>query len=275
MHESEFERLIRENEDDLDRIRSSYFSFIRGGIIVGYNLYPDHITVPEGLSVDYSHSDLGPNDRHFRELSNLLRGEGVPLEEKLLVNNQLINRSDILVREADYLTKREWEPTAKTRYFTPNGREIEASEITSFDGPMIKERLEYDLLVRANDEFHLRRLVNLFKKYASRYKLDRLGRKLKIGNIEVKNKDSLDGAFDIPLLTCTNISGQKPKTLRDFVKIYQFNVQENIGNSEVILSTFVRVKAGELRKVLKSLGVRNSSNCRYALRVFVEDYIDR
>ncbi len=119
--QSEFEELILKNEKDLQRIRSIYFNLIKNEIITGYNLYPKLFDYSQGnLFLNYLHSDLKPEDRHFQELYKILRSEGF-LEEIIVINDELVDSREIIEREADYITQSNWENPLNMRYFDFKG----------------------------------------------------------------------------------------------------------------------------------------------------------
>ena len=125
---SRFEELIKTNERDLTRIRSQYFPLIANEVITGYNLYLTLFDYSQGrLFLNYLHSNLKPGDAHFRELSEKLMDKGF-IEERIVVDSEVIDKERIIAREADYLTRADWEDPPNMRYFDFSGREIPAEK---------------------------------------------------------------------------------------------------------------------------------------------------
>ena len=213
----EFDRQpFEKQEDDLRKIRNKYFHLIESGIITGYNLYPTLFDYSKGkLFLNYLHSDLKPEDEHFKELSGILREESL-LEERVRVSNKIVDNRQIIERHADYLTQAEWEDPTSMRYFTFDGRELRLDEAKQLGIDVIGESLQYDLLIGVKNERELRKLINLFKKYTSKYKLNRRGSKVKNNGSAIINRSAISGSWDIPLLICTANYGIKPVTLQDF-----------------------------------------------------------
>ena len=178
MFQTKFEELIRKHEEDLQRIRDKYFSLIEVGIITGYNLYLSLFDYSDGrLFLNYLHSDLRLEDRHFQELSEILRVEGF-LEEKMIINDELVDRKDTIERETDYITRPNWEDPINMRYFDFNGEELSQEEAKALKKNIVGESLQYDSLFRVKDESELRKLINLFKKYTSKHLLDKRGKEI-------------------------------------------------------------------------------------------------
>ena len=267
--QSEFEELILKSEKDLQRIRSIYFPLIDKRIITGYNLYHNLFDYSNAkLFLNYLHSDLKPEDKHFQELSRILKLEGF-LEERIIINNKLVDREEIIEREADYITRPHWKDPKDMRYFDERGIELSRDEAKNLGKDIIGESFQYDLLLRVSNEKELRRLVDLFKNYVSKDKLDKHGRKI-IG----KNQSAIFGAQDIPLLVCTTKNNKKPPYLVDFLKVNQFDIPEKLGNISITLSTLVGSKSKELQKFLDKQGYKIRSTKKYAFRIFVEYYLD-
>lgn len=267
-----FEELLRRNEEGLHRIRTVYFPLIRGGVITGYNIYPKPSLTDEGLCLHYLHSDLKPKDRHLRELIDKLKMKGgVDLEERITVNDQLFDRTEIIERNADYRTRPSWKDPVKMRYFSFEGRELSAREIKLNRRGVIGESVQYDLLIRVRDISELRKLVDLFKKYTSKDKLDRKGSKIKYEGRRVKNPDAILESWSIPLLICRSDTNQKPRNLRDFVSVAQFCIKETLGDKPVVISSLSGSKKKLFRRFLEEGGISFVADKRYVLRVFVDE----
>jgi len=276
MEKPRFEEILRANEEDLQRIRKQYFPLIGRGIITGYNIYSNLFDYSKGkLFLDYLHPNLRPEDRHFIELSERLKSEaGIDLESRITINSKLVDRTGLAARNADYITRPHWKNPADMRFFDFDGRELSTEEISKMrKASLIGESLQYDLLIKIKDKQELRKIIDILKVYASQFQLDRRGRKLVKEGDYVETTDPIAGASDIPLLVCTS-RNKKPENLQDFLAICQFNITEYLGDKLVILSTLVRSKAKDIRKILVSRNAIVSADKKYALRVFVEDYID-
>ncbi len=274
MPHTKFEELIKKHEKDLQRIRNKYFSLVEGGIISGYNLYPSLFDYSKGrLFLNYLHSDLRLEDRHFKELSEILRTKGF-LEERIIINDGLVDREETLEREANYITRASWEDPLNMRYFDFDGKELTREEAKALRRNIIGESFQYDLLLRIKDEPELRKVVDLFKEYASMHILDKNGRKIINNNNYVENENAIYNAWDTPLLICTSKSNKKPENLYDFLIVNQFNILEQLGNISIILSTLVRTKSKEFHKILEERKDKFQFDKKYAPRVFIEDYID-
>lgn len=274
MKSKRLEEQLRENEGELQRIRAKYFPLIASGIISGYNLYLDQFDYSKGsLFLNYLHSELYHNSVHILELFKILNNEGFT-EQKPIVNNGLMNRHKILERKADYIVEDDWKKE-KMRYFDTFGRELSENELSEEGLKVIGEGLQYDLLLRITNEKELRKIVDLFKRYTSKDMLDEFGRKIFYKNIPVKNKDAIIGAWDIPLLVCTNKLDKKPKKLQDFLAINQFEIQENLNKIPITISTFVKGRTNELETRLESMEIKAKKSKKYTLSVFVEGYLFR
>lgn len=275
MAEVTFRSLLRRNEADLQRIREKYFPLLERRLITGYNLYAKLFEYSEGtLFLDYLHSDLEPTDRHFMELTKRLQQDGgIDLDERVIVNSKLVERTERKERVADYITLPTWENPSDMRYFDFDGNEVPKKKSSRMPA-VIGESIQYDLLIKANSENELRILATLFKRCASRHQLDRNGRKILVDNKPVRNIDAIFEPSDVPVLICTNTKNTKPPNLPDFVTVTQFNVLERIGNIKVVWSTLARTQARGLYHALKEKNQELALEKKYALRVFVEDYLD-
>ena len=276
MENNKFKDILGKKADDLDKLRKEYFRFIEKGIISGYNLFLEEHDYSTGdLFLNYLHSDLKPDDEHFKEILSRLKKDGfLDLEGRILINHQLVDRGKVRERETVYLMHPEWENAENTKYFTLRGSPLSLEEAHYFEGDLVGESLQYDLLIKIKNTDELRTIINLFKKYASKNKLDRKGRKIiKDGEI-VLNETAVYRAWEIPLLTCKASCSRKPKNLPDFLSVFHFSIGEDLGGTPIILSTLVKDKRKEL---IKELGKKKqfSIDKVYSLRLFVEDYIDR
>lgn len=222
--------------------------------------------------MNYLHSDLRREDRHFRELSKILRRADL-LEERVLINSELIDRGQVVARQADYKIEPDWDNPSDMRYFDLDGNPV----LPSIAGGLllIGECLQHDLLLRINTESELRRAVDIFKKYASWFKLDKYGRRITRKDKLPENKDAVYGASEIPLLICTSSDNRKPKNLRDFIAVNQFDMPEMLGNNRVTVSTITKTKTADLKRTLAVDGIKAEQHKKYALRVFVDDYLDK
>lgn len=274
MPQTKFEELLEENEEDLKIIRSKYFPLIEKRIITGYNLYPSLFDYSQGeLFLNYFHSDLRPEDKHFQELSEILQGKGF-LEKIVIVNSELVNGKEISERLADYITEPDWQDPFNMRYFDYEGNEISTSVAKGLGEETIGESLQYDMLIRVKNEQELRRLVDLFKKYVSKHKLSKSARIILENLDPVENKYAISKAHKVPLLVCTSKKNKKPKNLDDFLSVKQFIIPETLGDNSVILSTLVRKNAKELKSALNKGKIIPQIGKKYVLRLFVEEYID-
>jgi len=262
MSEPTFSELLK-NESELQRIRETYFPLIEIGIISGYNIYPYLIDYPKGLFLNYLHSDLKDNDKHIIELSSKLRMK-VNLEERIVINNKVVDRKEILERNADYLTDPNWDDPPNTRYFALDA--IEISKENTNNDEIIAESLQYDLLLRVANQSELRTIIDIFKKYASKFRLNEKG-----SLIRVKNNEAITNSWEVPLLICTSNSNKKPSVLYDFLTVKQFEIVESIAGRPITLGILVRNKAVDLQAFLNDSGCGFRISKKYVLRVFAEE----
>jgi hypothetical protein len=268
--ETDFQKLIREHEEDLERIRALLFPLIHDRIITGYNIYPSSLKRADGLFfLNYLHSDLRKEDKHYQELGDMLVKQGIA-EERINIYDQLIDRQEVAERNADYVTLPDWQDPAGMRYFDFDGNEIPPEIAKRLERELIGEGMQLELLIRLKDEEELRKATCMFRRYASEFKLDRYGRK-----IGTNNPESIAGAWEVPLVVCTTSTNKKPRFLVDFLRVNEFSFYEKLGGEDVFVSTLVRRKTRELRNALKKLGVDIDSRKKYVMRLFVEKYIDK
>jgi len=222
------------------------------------------------MFINYLHSRLKSTDPHFIELVSALKEEGIDIDRELVIENKLEKRHEVSRRKAIYLTRLEWEIGLEdARYFDSEGNEISQEELSYLKGPVFKEQLQYDLLIRINDEEELRSIIKKLRKTTAKFKLNKKG---SLGKKPYKqNLNQISNAWEIPLLLCTT-KGKKPKNLDDFLKVYEFIVPEQVGGTNLFLSTLCRKKKKTLEQELK--GIDSNVNIRYALRAFIEQYID-
>ncbi|MDD5331562.1 MAG: hypothetical protein PHE43_01930 [Candidatus Nanoarchaeia archaeon] len=269
--------LLAKNKKDLDQIRKKYIPKIgRDKIITGYNLYLEKFDYSDGnLFLNYLHSDLKSTDKHYRELIKNFSENGFFLEEKVRVQDKLLNKIGTLERQAYYKTNLdEWDNPEGMIFYDVDGEMISSERVLSYTGILIGESLQSDLLIKLGGMKELKKLVSLFKKYASIYKLDRNGRKLKgFDGDYIENVDAVTNSWDVPLLTITSKRNEY-LNLRDFVPVFQFDVEESLGETSIILSTLVGTNNQKVRKFLNSEKKCFETTKKYASRVFMEDYID-
>jgi len=265
-----FTKTLLENEDDLKRIRNFYLPFIGKRIITGYNLYCDPCNYEQNnLYLNYFHSDLRYHDSHFIELRGRVKAEG--FEEKIVINNKLVEGIKIVERSADYLTKSDWNDPQFTRYFDFDGNELLRSDAKDLD-EVVAESIQYDLSMKIANESELRKLVNFFKGYGSKFRLDRAGRIMLEENDFVENHNAIVDAWKIPLLLV--MSDKKPKNLIDFLAVNQIYIDEIVAKKQALVSTLIKNKTKEFLTLLKNKCVEVRVSRRYVLRAFVESYLD-
>jgi hypothetical protein len=274
MSESDFERLIRENEPDLVRIRDFYFPMIKDGVITGYNLYSKNFDYSEAhYFLNYLHSGLKPGNRHLEELVAKLKEElNLDLKAKTTIKDRIIGRSRFLSRDSTYALEPDWENPSNMRFFTYEGKEITLEEAKVLGGPLIGESLQYDLLIKISDVRELRSLLNLFKLYTSKIKLDERGNKILDNGVEVQNNEAITDAWAVPLITCTSLL---PINFEDLVLANEFNVDEVIRGNKVRVSTLSRVGNNNLISKLINGKKTFRVDEKQTLRVFMEGYTDK
>lgn len=162
------------------------------------------------------------------------------------------------------------------RYFDFDGNQIPQEAARERNVPLIGESLQHDLLLGVNNASELRSLVKVFKRYCSKEKMDKWGRKIIKAYSPVSNeKYAVVGAQDIPLLICTSTTNRKPKNLCDFLAVNQFSMKEQLGrDTQVVVRTLAKRRSTELRESLEGMGFEIRVEKKYVLRLFVEDYID-
>ena len=266
---------IIKNESLLSSIRNIFFPLIKNKIITGYNVYPSYpITGGFPYFIHYLHSDLTGRHKHYRELADILEERGF-LKKAIRINDKLIDTHEVIDRQADYIAMASWKNPQKMRYFTPDCREITKKEAKK-RREVIGEGEQYDLIIAVNNDNELKDLRRIFKKNASKFIIDRFGRVVEDKNQEPrKNKNPVYNAWEVPLLVCTSNNDIKPRYLTDFLKVRQFNITYSTDPGvSVIISSLVRNNAGKFRQFLTEKNFDFAESKKYALRVFVEDYID-
>ncbi len=132
----------------------------------------------------------------------------------------------------------------------------------------------------------LRFLANIFKKYASVFKLDGLGRRIPLGTDPSKFKENVDakgkrlyadGSWEVPLLTFQ--TPRKPRSFRDFLMVSSFLITVSADrNSYGVVQVIVKSKKDLFKAYLASKGFEKDRNYvvekSFALRTFVENYLE-
>jgi len=270
-----FEKIIKENEKFNKRIRGTFFPLITEGMITGYNIYENLFDYTgANIFLNYLHSDLNSNDKHYKEITNILEKEGLT-NNILNISHELVDSKEIKERNAIYLTRPEWEDSPRMRYFLFDGTEISIKQAEELGIDVIGEVMQYDMVLKLKNETELRRITNLLKKYVAKFKIDEFGRKIKDANGNPSiNNNAISNAWDIPLIICTTRDNKKPSLLKDFLKVNQFNIKYYLKDIPIIISTLVRKKHKNLKNFLLSDELKFNIKKKYALRTFVEDYID-
>ncbi len=266
---------IIQNEALLGEIRKIFFPLIKNGIITGYNIYASYYFSQEFPYVlHYLHSDLTKRHKHYKELTVILEAEGL-LTKITRITDRLMNTSELIDRVADYSTRPGWKDPMQIRYFTFNGIEV-SKRAAKRIGEVIAEGKQYDLIIKASNEDEVKELKKIFKKRAAKYKIDKFGRIVMDAVQEpVQNKNTIYNAWEIPLLFVTSKTHCKPKSLTDFLKVKQFYITYPVHERiSVVINTLVRSKADEFRHFLVETNLEFKELKGYALRIFVDDYID-
>ena len=276
MSESNFEILLRENEADLARIRQTYFPLIKDRTITGYNLYTEEFDYSDApYFLNYLHSDLKKGDKHLEELIEILKADNLDPKSRMTIKERVIDRSQIASRNAVYIVEPEWENPQNMNYFDFTGNPIPLAQGLQTE-LLIGESVQYDLLLRIEDLKELRRAIDLFKKYTSKLKLDKKGNIIKVRKrISVSNADAITNSWLVPLLFCSSSDNKKPKSSPDLLNIFDVRINEPIGNKTGVVSSLVKKRIKALLSTLDSMEIEYDIQNRYALRIFVEEYLDR
>ncbi len=266
---------ILEKEDNLKQIRKLFFPIMDEDIITGYNLYTQKVEFPKiNFFLSYLHSDLTNRHKHFKELTKLLEKEGF-LKPILIINDALVNLNLSVERYATYVTIPHWKDPKKTRYFTFNGKELGYKEAKKLNIELIGENKQYDMHIKIENDEQFRELVNIFKKHVSKYQLDYYGR-IKVDQFDdpIENKNAIYNSWEIPLITITK--EKKPNKSQDFLTINKFDTNYQLNSLDrVIINSLVRAKTKRFKEVLTRKGLDYDVSKRFALRTFIERYVDR
>lgn len=256
-------------EDELKVVRKEFYRGIDDGIYTGYNVNTNPYNI-ETFSVDYSHSDLTPWHRHYRELKNLLLKEGF-LQPAVSLHTRAILRPSS--RRATYLTLPDWRraPRGKRfRFFTVNGKEISYKKGCEMDRPLIAEAKEYNLILTFKNEQEVDEALDMLKERCSRFvrddqgiiSRDRKGRKL-------KNKKAIYGSDEVPLIAAK----KKPAGRKDMTQLVKYDIPFSVEGKGLIVSTLIRKKnTGTLREYLAKRNLQHRSFILYVIRTFSKDY---
>jgi len=208
------------DRSELEFYRKVFLPRIVSGVITGYNVYREDISYEEPFVINYLHSKLRPEDEHRKELLDEIKRQFNPL-----VIERIVDR--VVDRTANYKSERRWVMPRTENIYDKNGRQLSLEELDSYDGPIIKERLEYDLAIKIVDEKELKELLTLLREKCYKYSIDEDGEFVYINNEKVPNPRRIrDEPWEIPLITVTN---RKPVELKGFSKIrkYQFKNSKN------------------------------------------------
>jgi hypothetical protein len=177
---------------------------------------------------------------------------------------------------ASYLTQANWKNSPFMKYFNFDGTEITYEKALSIrkEG-FIGEVLQYTLCIPATDEKELRYILDFFKEFTSHFLLDSYGRKkISVSGHEQRNPSAIPSSWDLPLLVCSTKTNKKPKSLRDFLAVHSFTVHLVFGRGHLCLQLLIRKKSEEFGVFLRKNFFSYTSDKKYALRAFVEDYLD-
>ncbi|MDD5331983.1 MAG: hypothetical protein PHE43_04160 [Candidatus Nanoarchaeia archaeon] len=278
-------QLLKDNETDLERIRHFYIPKIlpkkgedRKLLITGYNIYLDTQKYPKGgLFLNYLHSDLKNQDRHYLELIQKFKEEGFSLDERVNINHRLIDNQNIATkRDAYYKTIPEFEDPEEMRYFNEDGEEI-SKELAKKEGKVaVGESLQYDLLIQLKDENELNQVTGLFIKYANEFLLNSEGDFIQDQDgLYISNKDAIFNAWKIPLLIHTDTRDIKINLTRGFTDVNQFNISEYIGKQPVTLSTLIKKRQKDFEEFLRSNNKQFIRQRKYVSKLFIKEYVDK
>lgn len=267
-------------ENKIQKVRELFFPLIgeetKERIITGFNIYnANEIKDVNALfQVNYLHSNLRKEDKHRREFERFISEYGLPhLIEGIDAN--------LLVRNADYFTQPYWDDPIDVRYFTTKAKELSREEVFDYDGTIIAESKQYDMLIGVDNRKDLRQLLKMFRKHFYLNYIDSYGRYIldekenKIPNDKAVKNDP----WDIPLIT---IGCRNNRLIRGFKKIKQVNLRkikkEDVWDKIMLISSLTDKRFDLFIKELKNnkhkYNMDYKSLNKLVNRLFVDEYIN-
>ena len=182
-------------------------------------------------------------------------------------------------RYAAYVQDPRWKAGRNIRCFKFDGTEISLGEAVCTKREFVVEQRQYELRLKADDEVALRRIIDVFKRFTSKVKLGFHGGFLrdKEGKVventdNVGKKNYIYNSWNVPLMTLA--AKKKPSNLRDFLLIYNFSIPLSDTQGRVFVRSLVRGRADDFKQFLTEQCLTYSTEKRYALRVFIDEYVE-
>lgn len=182
-------------------LRRLLFPAVAMDIITGYNIYPETVTPPDAVfCVSYLHNKLSENDEHFRELERKVTDFGMTL----LLEPEWCQRVD---RTAAYLLEGGWEAD---EYYDARGQEIKKECVDKHikqGVPVIGVSKQYDLRIGVNNRKNLEALLEIFRKHANAYLINKKTGKIitypaSKGRTKKQNrKHKISDAWEVPFIS--------------------------------------------------------------------------
>ncbi len=268
-------------ENKIQEIREIFFPLVgeepKERIITEFNVYDTREIkdINAVFQVNYLHSNLGKEEAHRQEFEKFISEYGlVHLIENIDEN--------LLVRHADYFTQPYWEDPEHVRYFTTKAKELSKNEVFDYDGTVIAESKQYDMLICVENRKDLRQLMKMFRKHFYLNDIDSYGRYiLDKTKSKIPNDDSVkNDPWDIPLIT---IDYHDKRRVRGFKKIKQVNLKkiksEDFWDEIMLISSLTdkryRLFIEELKKNKKKYNMQFKNFEKLVNRLFVDEYINR
>jgi len=272
-------------EKKVQEIRELFFPLVGETpdqrIVTGINIYDIRKIKKSNATfqVNYLHSNLGrkksKKEGHKKEFEKFL-------SEYSLVH--LIEKIDenLVARHADYLTQPYWDDPENVRYFTTNAKEISRSDIFDYDGTIIAESKQYDLLISIENRKDLRKFLRMLRTHFYLNEIDSYGKYIldKIGE-KIPNKRAIEhDPWDIPLIT---IDHQKGRLVRGFKKIKKIELRKtqtkDLWDKVMLISSLVDKKyrkfITELRQNKQKYSMNISTVPKLVNKLFIEEYINK
>ncbi|MEK6874947.1 MAG: hypothetical protein AABX52_04325 [Nanoarchaeota archaeon] len=183
----------------IDNVKTILFPAIAIDIVTGYNTYQKPVIIPKTkFLVSYLHSNLRADDEHHQDLERKVQEYGI----STVFSSQCCHRVD---RTAIYRLEQGWQAE---QYYDIKGNRVQDDKINNLvkqGVPIIGISKQYDLRIGIDDRKSLDCLLEVFRRHANAYIINK-----RTGNIVMHSKwlkrkrnqkYKIRDAWEIPYIT--------------------------------------------------------------------------
>ena len=226
---------------ELKVFRRILFPLIADGVITGYNHYPQTYQRKSPYLVNYLHANLGkyPDGRDEEHKAELLHKMGSFGLTDIIEST----KEGLVERVTLYRLKPDWIKN-NLKLYDGNGKQLSLEEALIHRGLVIGEAKQLDWFINLEKKSDLKALLEIFKRFANKYRLDKTGDILKIGENKLSNPEAVKDSWEVPIVL---LSSREKISISGYKKIKRIKVKKEASE----ISTLADKSEHKIKEVLE------------------------